>query len=445
LAKEESRTSKTEVRATQGPMSSLLIKGGHVISPEDHLDGEFDLSVEDGVIRQVAPQISVAADEVLEATGKVVSPGFVDLHVHLREPGGEVSETLETGLGAAVAGGFTAVCPMPNTKPVIDRPELVQAMMEKSQRIGLARVLPIAAVSMGSQGESLTDLPALVAAGAVAFSDDGRPVKTAGLLKRALEVARELNVPLMDHCEDPSLSSAGVINEGEVSRQLGVRGIPSTSEDVCVARDLIVDEAVGAHLHVCHVSTTRSVELVRLAKRRGVRVTCEATPHHFTLTDQAVLEHGADAKVNPPLRSAQDVEAVVAGLQDGTVDAIASDHAPHAPELKSKPLGSGSPFGLIGLETALGLALTRLVHTGKISLWHLVSLMSTNPARIVNQPYGRLKVGAAADVTIFDPHLEWTYRTATGRSKSRNSPFDGWRLKGAVISTIVGGRVVYRL
>ena len=425
-------------------MSSLLIKGGNVISPEDQLDGEFDVLLEDGVIRQVAPHISLVADEVLEAAGKVVSPGFVDLHVHLREPGGEISETLETGLAAAVAGGFTAVCPMPNTKPVTDRPELVRATIEKSKRIGLARVLPIAAVTMGSQGESLTDFRALVEAGAVGFSDDGRPVKTAGLLRRALKVLKELNVPLMDHCEDPSLSASGVINEGPVSAQLNVRGIPTTAEDVCVARDLIVAEALGAHLHVCHVSSARSVDLVRLAKRRGIRVTCEATPHHFTLTDQAVLEQGTNAKVNPPLRSEPDVEAVVEGLRDGTIDAIATDHAPHAPELKARPLASDAPFGLIGLETALGLALTRLVHTGKISMWHLISLMSANPARIVNQPCGRLGVGRPADITIFDPGLEWTYRAATGRSKSRNSPFDGWTLKGAVIATVVGGRVVYR-
>jgi len=425
-------------------MSSLLIKGGQVISPEDQLDGEFDVFIENGVIRQIAPQISVAADEILEATGKVVSPGFVDIHVHMREPGGEISETLETGLAAAVAGGFTAVCPMPNTKPVVDRPELVRGMIEKAQRVGLARVFPIAAVSMGSQGESLTDLRALAAAGAVGFSDDGRPVKTAGLLRRALELTGEANAPLMDHCEDPSLTASGVMNEGQVSRQLKVRGIPGASEDVCVARDLIVAESVGARLHVCHVSTARSVELVRVGKRRGIRVTCEATPHHFTLADQAVLEHGTNAKVNPPLRGAQDVEAVVAGLLDGTIDAIASDHAPHAPELKARPLGSDSPFGLIGLETALGLALTRLVHTGKISMWHLISLMSANPARIINQPYGRLSVGGPADITVFDPQLEWTYQTATGRSKSRNSPFDGWKLKGAVITTLVGGRIVYR-
>jgi dihydroorotase len=425
-------------------MSSLLIKGGHVISPEDQLDGEFDVLLEDGVIRQVAPHISLVADEVLEAAGKVVSPGFVDLHVHLREPGGEISETLETGLAAAVAGGFTAVCSMPNTKPVTDRPELVRATIEKAKRIGLARVLPVAAVTMGSQGESLTDFRALVEAGAVGFSDDGRPVKTAGLLKRALKVLKELDAPLMDHCEDPSLSASGVINEGAVSAQLNVRGVPTTSEDVCVARDLTVAEALGAHLHVCHVSSARSVDLVRLAKRRGIRVTCEATPHHFTLTDQAVLEHGTNAKVNPPLRGEHDVEAVVEGLRDGTIDAIATDHAPHAPELKARPLASDAPFGLIGLETALGLALTRLVHTGKISMWHLISLMSANPARIVNQPCGRLGVGVPADITIFDPRLEWTYRVAAGRSKSRNSPFDGWTLKGAVIATVVGGKVVYR-
>jgi len=425
-------------------MSSLLIKGGHVISPEDQLDGQLDVLVEDGVVRQIAPQISLAAGEILEAGGKVVSPGFMDLHVHLREPGGEISETLETGLAAAVAGGFTAVCPMPNTKPIIDRPELVRAMIDKAQRIGLARVHPIAAVSMGSQGESLTDFRALAAAGAVAFTDDGRPVKTAGLLRRALDAARELNVPLMDHCEDASLSASGVINEGPVSTQLKIRAIPGTSEDVCVARDLIVAESVGARLHVCHVSTARSIELIRLGKRRSVRVTCEATPHHFTLTDQAVLEYGANAKVNPPLRSAQDVEAVLAGLEDGTIDAIATDHAPHAPELKARPLGSDAPFGVIGLETALGVALTQLVHTGKISMWHLVSLMSTNPARIINQPYGRLGVGAPADITIFDPQLEWTYQAAKGRSKSRNSPFDGWKFKGAVIATLVGGRIVYR-
>jgi len=320
----------------------------------------------------------------------------------------------------------------------------VRAQIAKARSLGLARLYPVAAVSMASQGESLTDVAALVAAGAVAFSDDGRPVKTAGLLRRALERTRDLGVPISDHCEDPSLSAAGVINEGPVAVKLGVRGIPGSSEDVCVARDLVMAEATGGRLHVMHLSTGRALDMVRQAKHRGVRVTCEVTPHHFTLTDEAVLTHGTNAKMNPPLRSAADVEAIRAGIADGTVDAIATDHAPHAPELKAKPLGTEAPSGVIGLETALGLALTELVHTGLISLWHLVSLVSANPARIIGQPVGRLQVGGLADVTIFNPDLEWTYHVAEGRSKSRNSPFDGRTLRGAATVTIVAGRIVYR-
>jgi dihydroorotase len=278
----------------------------------------------------------------------------------------------------------------------------------------------------------------------VAFSDDGRPVKTAGLMRRAMEKARVVSAPIIDHCEDPSLHPGGVVNEGLVAERLKLRGIPNVSEDVCVARDLILAEATGAHLHVAHLSTARAVEAVRLGKRRGVRVTCEVTPHHFTLTDEAVTQYGTNAKMNPPLRSAQDLEAVRAAIADGTVDALATDHAPHAPELKAKPLGGDSPFGVIGLETALGLALTQLVHTGTISLAHLIVLMSTNPARIISQPLGRLQVGGVADITVFDPNLEWTYRAAEGRSKSRNSPFDGWQLKGAPTATIVAGKIVYR-
>jgi dihydroorotase len=284
----------------------------------------------------------------------------------------------------------------------------------------------------------------LVEAGAVAFSDDGRPVKSAALLRRAFERTRSLGVPISDHCEDPSLSAGGVVNEGPVARKLGVRGIPACSEDVCVARDLVIAEATGGHLHVSHLSTARSLDMVRQAKRRGVRVTCEVTPHHFTLTDEALLTHGTNAKMNPPLRSAADVEALRAGIADGTVDAIATDHAPHAPQLKAKPLGVDVPSGVIGLETALGLALTELVHPGLISLWHLISLLSTNPARIIHQPLGRLQVGGAADLTLFDPNQEWTYRAAEGRSKSRNTPFDGRTFRGAVTATIVAGRAVYR-
>jgi dihydroorotase len=424
-------------------MASLLIKGGHVLSPADGLDGEFDILVEGGVVKEIAPGLAAPADETVEARGRVVSPGLVDMHVHLREPGGEISETFETGLRAAVAGGFTSVCAMPNTQPVNDRAETTRRVIEQTRRLGLARVFPIAAVSMASQGESLTDFKALVGAGAVGFSDDGRPVKTAGLLKRAMVQARELGVPVIDHCEDLSLSVGGLINEGEAAGRLRLKGIPPCAEDVCVARDLIVAEATGAPLHVAHLSTARAVEMVRVGKRRGIRVTAEVTPHHFALTDQAVLEHGTNAKMNPPLRSQKDVEALIEGLADGTIDAIATDHAPHAPELKQKPMDQ-APFGVIGLETALGLALTRLVHTARISLAKLILLMSTNPARIIDQPLGRLRVGDAADITVFDPNGEWIYRAAEGRSKSRNTPFDGWTLKGIVAVTIVGGEVVFR-
>ena len=428
-------------------MATLLIQGGRVLSPEDSLDADLDVLIEDGVVREIAPSRPASSGETVDARGQVVAPGFIDLHVHLREPGGEVSETLETGLAAAVAGGFTAVCPMPNTRPVNDRAESTRALIERSRGLGLARVFPIAAVSMGSEGQSLTDFAALVEAGAVAFSDDGRPVKTAGLMRRALEASRPLEAAIIDHCEDASLSGHGAMNEGPAAERLRIRGIPTSSEDVCVARDLVLAESTGARLHVAHLSTRGSLEMVRAAKRRGVRVTCEVTPHHALLTDEAVAEYGTNAKMNPPLRSAEDVEALAAGIADGTVDAIATDHAPHAQELKQKPIEE-APFGVIGLETAVGLALTHLVHTGRISLWQLVVLMSSNPARIINPSgnlrLGRLKVGGPADLTVIDPNLEWTYSAAEGRSKSRNSPFDGWKLKGTVTATIVSGKIVYR-
>ncbi|MHB8653369.1 MAG: dihydroorotase [Terriglobia bacterium] len=427
-------------------MASLLIKGGRVLSPEDGLDGVLDVLVQDGVIREIAPSLNARADRTIDARGQIVSPGFVDLHAHLREPGGEISETLETGLAAAVAGGFTSVCAMPNTRPVNDRAESTHALIERAKKIGQARVFPIAAVSLGSEGEELTDFAGLIAAGAVAFSDDGRPVKTPELMQRAMEMARPLGVPIIDHCEDPALSAGGSINEGLVSERMSMKGIPNASEDGCVARDLGVAELTGAHLHVAHLSTARACEMVREAKRRGIRVTCEVTPHHFTLSDVAVEKYGTHAKMNPPLRSAQDLEGILAGIAGGTVDVLATDHAPHAPELKSKPIAD-APFGIIGFETALALALTQLVHPGKISMAHLIVLMSSNPAHIirqeVNPALGRLKAGGAADITVFDPQREWTYRAAEGRSKSRNSPFDGWKLKGLITTTIVLGKIVY--
>jgi dihydroorotase len=424
-------------------MESLLIQGGRVLSPEDKLDGRLDVLIEGGLIQHIAPRIARAADEVLDARGQIVAPGFVDIHCHLRVPGGEDSETLETGLAAAVAGGFTSVCAMPNTRPVTDRPEQVRALIENARRLQLARVFPIAAVSIASEGEALTDFEALVEAGAVAFSDDGRPVKTAELLRQALARAGALGVPVSDHCETPRLSAGGCMHEGETARSLGARGIPNRSEEECVERDLRAAEETGGHVHFAHLSTAGAMERVRGAKRRGLRVTCEVTPHHFTLTDRAVAEYGTAAKMNPPLAGAEDLRAVLAGIADGTVDALATDHAPHAPELKARPLAE-APFGIIGFETALGLAVTRLVSTGLISLAHLVVLMSSNPARIIHQPLGSLQAGATADVTVFDPGRQWTYRTAEGRSKSRNSPFDSWKLRGAVTATIVEGSIVYR-
>jgi dihydroorotase len=424
-------------------MSSLLIQGGRVISPRDGINEQLDVLIEDGVVRRFAPALTVPADELLDARGFIVSPGLIDVHVHLREPGGEDSETLETGLRAAVAGGFTTVCPMPNTSPVIDRPSAVRAMIEKAAQMGLARVLPIAAASVGSEGNALTDFGKLARAGAVAFSDDGKPLKTAALMKAALEQARMAGAVVIDHCEEPTLSLGGVLQTGRVAELLGLKGIPTASEDVCVARDLVLARSTGGRLHLAHVSTAGAIDMVQEAKRKGIQVTCEVTPHHFTLTDEAVARCGARAKMNPPLRGERDRDAVLKGCSDGTVDAIASDHAPHSTALKSQPLAS-APFGVIGLETALGLAISQLVQPGRISMTHLIELMSGNPARIINQPLGRLRIGGPADITVFDPTRQWTYRTEKGESKSCNSPFDGWKLQGMVIATIVEGRIVHR-
>lgn len=424
-------------------MARLLIRNGRVVSPEDGLDAVQDVLIEEGEIRKITPNFSGPVDETLDAQGWIVAPGFVDIHVHLREPGGEASETLETGLRAAVAGGFTSVCPMPNTRPVNDNPELTSRMVRRAEELKLARVFPIAAVTFGSQGEKLTDFAALKAAGAVGFSDDGKPVKTAALMQEALGKSKDLGLPIIDHCEVPELSAGGVMNEGVHCKALGLRGIPNSAEDGCIARDIEIVEKSGGHLHVAHLSTAGGLQMVRDARSRGQAVTCEVTPHHFTLTDEAVTRCGTNAKMNPPLRKPSDVEALVVGIRDGVVDAIATDHAPHAAELKSRPMAE-APFGITGLETALALGLKQLVHTGKISIGRLIALMSSQPAHIISQPLGRIRVGGAADLTLFDPEREWTYQAAGGFSRSHNSPFDGWKLRGAVTATIVGGRVVYR-
>ena len=431
-------------------MASILIRGGRLLSPADKLDEKLDLRIENGVITEIGPKLTSklkgSADTILDARGQVVAPGFVDIHIHLREPGGEASETIETGLRAAVAGGFTAVCPMPNTRPVNDSPILTRTLVERGAKLGLARVLPIAAVSPNSDGERLTEFAALVEAGAVGFSDDGRPVATAGLLRRALGYSERLGVPVIDHCEDPSLSAGGVMNEGAIAARMGLRGIPRAAEDVIAARDIIVSEQTGGRLHLAHLSTAGSVELVRLAKSRQSepgRITCEVTPHHYILTEAALGQYDTKAKMNPPLRTEQDIQAIQTALADGTIDAIATDHAPHSDDSKQVEFDR-APFGITGLETAVALALTYLVHPGKITLPRMVELLSSNPARIIRQPLGRITQGGTADLTLFDPEREWTYHAATGESKSHNSPFDGWKLRGAVTATLVAGNVVYQ-
>ena len=431
-------------------MASILIRGGRLLSPADKLDEKLDLRIENGVITEIGPKLTSklkgSADTILDARGQVVAPGFVDIHIHLREPGGEASETIETGLRAAVAGGFTAVCPMPNTRPVNDSPILTRTLVERGAKLGLARVLPIAAVSPNSDGERLTEFAALVEAGAVGFSDDGRPVATAGLLRRALDYSERLGVPVIDHCEDPSLSAGGVMNEGAIAARMGLRGITRAAEDVIAARDIIVSEQTGGRLHLAHLSTAGSVELVRLAKSRQSgpgRITCEVTPHHYILTEAALGQYDTKAKMNPPLRTEQDIQAIQTALADGTIDAIATDHAPHSDDSKQVEFDR-APFGITGLETAVALALTYLVHPGKITLPRMVELLSSNPARIIRQPLGRITQGGTADLTLFDPEREWTYHAATGESKSHNSPFNGWKLRGAVTATLVAGNVVYQ-
>jgi dihydroorotase len=420
----------------------VLIKSGTIVDPSQRLEMQGDLLVEDGVVREIAREISVADAEILDARGCIVAPGFIDLHVHLREPGREDVETIETGTQAAAAGGFTAVCAMPNTQPVNDNRAVTRFILERAHDVGLVRVYPIGALTQGLKGEALAEIGEMREAGIIAISDDGRPVMNAQILRRAMEYARQLEIPVIDHCEDLHLSAGGVMNEGLWSLRLGLKGIPGAAEEVHVARDLILAELTGAHVHLAHLSTARSIELVRQAKRRGVRVSCEVTPHHFTLTEEAVRNYDTNAKMNPPLRTEQDVRAIHEALADGTIDAIATDHAPHHPDEKALEFDR-APFGVVGLETAVSLAIDRLVHTGVIGWMRLVELFSTNPARIAHLPGGTLKPGAQADITILDPSRPVIVRAERFRSKGRNTPFDGWSLTGSVRATLVSGRLVY--
>lgn len=425
----------------------MVIRGGRVIDPGDGLDEEADLFIEDGRIKEIRSRktrrnLSPPPGQTLDATGKVVLPGLIDMHVHLREPGREDEETILSGAEAAVAGGFTGVACMPNTEPPVDDESAVRFILRRAEGTPVT-VYPVAAATKGRRGQELTEIADLVGAGAVAVSDDGTPVSDPEIMRRALEYTRMYNIPVVSHCEELSLTAQGVMNEGRMSTVLGLRGMPPVAEEIMVARDIALAEYTGGRLHIAHVSTARSVELIRQAKSRGVNVTTEATPHHFTLTEEALRSFDTNLKMNPPLRAARDVETIREGLADGTIDAIASDHAPHSVEEKEVEFDA-APFGIIGLETTLALVLTELVSSGVLSLPAAVAKLSTNPALIFGIEGGHLRKGDRADVTVIDPTKRWTVDVTRFRSKSRNSPFGGRELTGGVEAVIVGGKIVYR-
>jgi dihydroorotase len=423
-------------------MAALLIKNGRVIDPASGHDSIADVWIEDGAIRGVGASLFSAGAEVFDATGLIVAPGFIDMHVHLREPGFEYAETIETGSRAAAAGGFTSICPMPNTSPVNDNATVTSYIVEKARKNAIVNVWPIGAITKGSAGEELAAIGSMKNAGAVAISDDGRPVMNARVMRRAMEFARSLGIPVIDHCEDLHLSAGGDMHEGLESVRLGLRGIPACSEDVMVARDILLAEVTGARYHVAHISSRHAVEMVAFAKARGLPVTSEATPHHLALADSDIEPYDSNFKMKPPLRSRCDVGAVAAGLINGSIDAIATDHAPHPGSEKMQEFEK-CPFGIIGLETALSITLEQLVHPGKINLMRLAELFTTGPARILGLQRGTLAPGVAADVTIFSAAREWTYDVNASASKSRNSPFDGRTFKGGPVATVVGGRMVW--
>lgn len=424
----------------------LLIANGHLIDPAAPENTGMNVLIEDGRVAAWLKYSEPTPEgcEVFDASGLIVAPGFIDMHVHLREPGQEHKETIASGCAAAVAGGWTSVCPMPNTQPVNDNAAITRYMIEQAERAGLANLFPIGAITKSSDGVELAEMGEMKAAGAVAVSDDGRPVPNAGTMRRAMQYASDFDLPVIDHCEDKSLSSGGVMHEGRVSLRLGLKAMPALAEEIDAVRDILIAKETGAHIHIAHVSTKGAIEAVRRAKAEGINVTCEVTPHHFSLTDEAVEGYDTNTKMAPPLRSGEHLEAVIEGLRDGTIDAIATDHAPHHADEKALEYDR-APFGITGLETALGLAFTRLIYPGIIDLVRLVELCSLNPARIFKLANrGTLVPGSFADVTILDPDLHWTYSLDRSLSKSRNSPFDGWAFTGGPVATIVGGRIVYR-
>jgi dihydroorotase len=423
-----------------------LLKGGRVVDPVNGIDGVYDVLIDGDRIAAVGRDLPVNGAAVIEIPqGLSVCPGFIDMHVHLREPGQEHKETVASGAASAVAGGFTAVACMPNTTPVNDDANVTAYILSKAAAAGLARVYPIGAVSRGSKGELLADIAELRQAGCVAITDDGHPVKTALLMRRALEYAGMFGMPVIEHCEDPSLKGDGVAHEGYVAATLGLRGMPGACEALGVERGILLSELTGSAFHVAHMSARASLRAVRKGKDAGVRVTCEVAPHHFTLTDEALgspIPYDTNTKMNPPLREAADRDAMLDGIADGSVDVIATDHAPHHYDEKQVEFDR-APFGIVGLETAVALALDRLVHAGRIRLPRLVELLSVNPARILGVPGGSLSAGAPADVTIIAPDLRVRIDAARLHSRSKNTPFDGWELRGGVAATIVGGRLLF--
>lgn len=425
-------------------MRDIVLKGGQIVDPSTGVDKVGDLLLRDGKVESVGDRIGTPdGAEVIDCSGLVVSPGFIDVHCHLREPGREDVETIATGARAAAAGGITAVCAMPNTNPVTDNQAAVGFVRKQGLSAGAARVYPIGAISIGQKGEQLAEFGEMVGAGAVAVSDDGKPVVSSQLMRTALEYARTFNIPVADHCEDPTLAAGGAMNEGIVSARLGLRGIPAEAEEIMAIRDILLARLTGGHVHLCHMSTKGSVELIRWGKDRGIRVTAEACPHHLSLTEDMVEGYNTNAKMNPPLRTAADVEAVCAAVKDGTIDVIATDHAPHHHDEKQSGFAD-APNGIIGLETCLAVNITWLVKPGLISVKTLIDRMACAPAKIFGLPGGTLAKGSIGDVTVFDPRREWKVDPAAFRTKGRNTPYGGRTLTGRVATTIVGGAVVFR-
>lgn len=421
----------------------LLIKNGHVIDPQNGLDAVRDIYVADGVIEAVGERIEREADTVIDATGKIVAPGLVDLHVHFREPGYEYKEDIASGSRAAAKGGETTVVCMPNTLPVIDNKPMVQYVINRGKEVGLCNVLTVGCISKGQKGKELAEIGELKDAGAVGLSDDGRPVTSSSLMRKALEYAKMFDMPILSHSEDLDLVDGGSMNEGFMSTYLGLRGIPKAAESVAVTRDILIAEEVGGRLHLCHVSTRNAIAAVRAAKARGVKVTAETAPHYFSLTDRACDGFNTNAKMNPPLRDEDDVLAVIEGLEDGTLDAIATDHAPHHRDEKELEFDKASN-GIVGLETSLALGVTYLVKTGKLSMSQLIQKMSSNPAKIIGIDRGTLGVGKAADIVIFDADAEFSVDVNRFASKGKNSPYHGAKLFGQVETTVCGGKIVYQ-